>query len=100
ENTANYALSLHDALPISPTPMRARRRPICWRSRRNRAELSQLGRRPVVEHAQFAGLRPQAPKRVVEQVRAAQHAVMDRYGDLGRSEEHTSELQSLAYLVC
>src|SRR2546425_10761692 len=32
---------------------------------------------------------------------AALHVVDDRHGRLGgRSEEHTSELQSLAYLVC
>src|SRR2546423_9408790 len=30
----------------------------------------------------------------------ASHALRDRWGCLQRSEEHTSELQSLAYLVC
>src|SRR5205823_3758261 len=41
--------------------------------------------------------------RVMQQLRAARldvAAVVDRKKNLRRSEEHTSELQSLAYLVC
>src|SRR2546425_4957374 len=38
----------------------------------------------------------------VSHYKAAEHHAhfIERFLDLGRSEEHTSELQSLAYLVC
>src|SRR5229473_8431585 len=58
--TEIYTLSLHDALPISPTAT-------CW-----------CRRRPI------AGSTPTISASVSPP----------------RSEEHTSELQSLAYLVC
>src|SRR5687767_16042354 len=71
--TEIYTLSLHDALPIS----RARHYD---QGARSPAELQGTG---------WPGIRPQP----------------DRYAGprrlfVRRSEEHTSELQSLAYLVC
>src|SRR5688572_31711700 len=69
--TEIYTLSLHDALPISPACVRARARIRLARKRR---------RRPAGEgHT----LRPHPPPR-----------------RRGRSEEHTSELQSQSNLVC
>src|SRR5947209_10210512 len=73
--TEIYTLSLHDALPISqvtPPPVR------CWQSsardRRCAPARSSLSCRP--EARELASRSP------------------------GRSEEHTSELQSRQYLVC
>src|SRR2546425_9358065 len=47
--------------------------------------------RPKVERHEFPGI-PSAPERA--------HAAREMRRDDERSEEHTSELQSLAYLVC
>src|SRR2546425_7885637 len=72
--TEIYTLSLHDALPIfilSATGDQARRRRRNHRARAGRAALCRSSPRP-----------------------ASGRLVCDR------SEEHTSELQSLAYLVC
>src|SRR2546425_3513611 len=71
--TEIYTLSLHDALPISRV---LSRRP---------APLRRPG------HAQPAGVR----SRVLRQGWRR-----PRRREADRSEEHTSELQSLAYLVC
>src|SRR2546425_8864828 len=71
--TEIYTLSLHDALPISlrsPIPQQA-------------DEDGLLHMEPVLGLVQHDRLRDQAENRL--------HV---------RSEEHTSELQSLAYLVC
>src|SRR2546425_9480185 len=72
--TEIYTLSLHDALPISSSSVVAQH------------EGDRRGKRDA--HG--------APRR--------QHLVMPRVADVHlehqRSEEHTSELQSLAYLVC
>src|SRR2546423_7124872 len=65
--TEIYTLSLHDALPISPTP--SVRREASPRQRHERNAPPDRGSRAL----------PKATR---------------------RSEEHTSELQSLAYLVC
>src|SRR2546425_6663749 len=74
--TEIYTLSLHDALPISTGrwPRTVAARPGC----RSRTPRSRWGRWPS----------PPA-------VTASSTAATSR-----RSEEHTSELQSLAYLVC
>src|SRR5205823_15032939 len=78
--TAIYTLSLHDALPISPT-----RRSSRWRAcaRRTAPGAPRPRRSPPPARARrWRTLRSptaRAPR---------------------RSEEHTSELQSLAYLVC
>src|SRR2546425_10757435 len=72
--TEIYTLSLHDALPIYLHGLRGRRGEVLGRSalrRRDRADVPGPGRQPWRLH---------------------------RLGS--RSEEHTSELQSLAYLVC
>src|SRR2546425_6283452 len=74
--TEIYTLSLHDALPIYPA---SAPRPVGGRRLRPADRLRQRRQPP-------AGARHRA-----------------RQGDrhpLRRSEEHTSELQSLAYLVC
>src|SRR5205823_10904821 len=65
-----HSLSLHDALPISPAPAR-------------NGDYAQ-------QHAHIA------------EGNAGQGCFEEREGSggQGRSEEHTSELQSLAYLVC
>src|SRR2546425_2589462 len=76
--TEIYTLSLHDALPISTPAFR-----------------------PRLSHAAHGALQ------IVRALEPARLALChDRVDDLGneqaqhRSEEHTSELQSLAYLVC
>src|SRR2546425_3756819 len=71
--TEIYTLSLHDALPISSTPDPRPARRSAARGRRPRPGRARDSRasRPL----------PRAPSG-------------------RRSEEHTSELQSLAYLVC
>src|SRR3712207_8746256 len=75
--TEIYTLSLHDALPI------------CLGLRRDRPR----GRRP--------GRRLQHHSRLRGRGRgAARGASRRRGGQLHRSEEHTSELQSRQYLVC
>src|SRR5690349_24108864 len=76
--TEMNSFSLHDALPIS------RRRPV--RPRRLRHE----PRRPGEAAARAAA----APRR------RADVPGLDRLGGRGRSEEHTSELQSRRELVC
>src|SRR5205823_13842995 len=77
-----YTLSLHDALPISRTtpPTYARRRISSRISRAIRARGASFG----------SSLCDAAQARRTGAIVA----------DLPRSEEHTSELQSLAYLVC
>src|SRR5205823_7150482 len=95
--TAIYTLSLHDALPISPAH---RRYPVA-------------GPRPLAELGGHGGDLGQDAPEGTEQLAAA-HVLEAQAGEqvahhhealpLGegerRSEEHTSELQSLAYLVC
>src|SRR2546425_9952035 len=79
--TEIYTLSLHDALPIGVR-------------RRHRAERPALGQHPLAAaHRVLAqGGRAQVP---VHGARGLEPARLE-----ARSEEHTSELQSLAYLVC
>src|SRR2546425_9370766 len=74
--TEIYTLSLHDALPICP---RARDRGAHER------RLRRLLRRD------------RGPARHAQLLRCGRHGGQHRQR---RSEEHTSELQSLAYLVC
>src|SRR3712207_8801144 len=75
-------LSLHDALPIAGEAEEGERcgRPPAERGGKERPDLRQ---QDDVE-------RPAAAERAIEQVEQRQ----------GRSEEHTSELQSRQYLVC
>src|SRR2546422_8581609 len=78
--TEIYTLSLHDALPIS------------------RREMAALGRAAVMQKLRERALGPTLRRRV-DFARVRAHA--DGNGDaLGRSEEHTSELQSRLHLVC
>src|SRR5205807_7707170 len=74
-STEIYTLSLHDALPISRTdaPRRHARRNTSEASRETRARRTRQGAPPAIRG------RSRAP---------------------GRSEEHTSELQSPCNLVC
>src|SRR2546425_6463690 len=89
--TEIYTLSLHDALPISLVPTGGPRHPVepGHPLVSGRAGLSGRSRgatpaRPDTSGCAHVPLRLGAPTPV--------HA--------SRSEEHTSELQSLAYLVC
>src|SRR5687767_15365162 len=77
--TDSYTLSLHDALPILT----------------NKAGEQLIVTIEAVEHdySQELGIDPGLQKDGVE-------AELQRLLALHRSEEHTSELQSLAYLVC
>src|SRR3712207_8265857 len=83
--TEMYTLSLRDALPISDGHV-----------------LGLLER----DEAVLRRLRPRVPLRHLRVRRELhRHASADRFdvhalADLGRSEEHTSELQSRQYLVC
>src|SRR3712207_8628272 len=79
--TEIYTLSLHDALPISP-----RRQPGQHRPSR-------------VEHA-GDGLRAAAVHGADLPDRGAHTVASGHDWHCGRSEEHTSELQSRQYLVC
>src|SRR5205823_14825876 len=97
--TVLYTLSLHDALPISRAAdvgrraaarldggcrsPRAGRRSLCA----ERHRVSRLSLRSAERTARGVGLRPGGG--------GARSGARET-----RSEEHTSELQSLAYLVC
>src|SRR2546423_9989726 len=76
--TEIYTLSLHDALPI-------------WAARAFARTGDQRPARPGDRRHQVRQLRP-----------ARRQEGLQRQAELraARSEEHTSELQSLAYLVC
>src|SRR5262249_61990576 len=82
--TATYTLSLHDALPISDRRQRVPRHRCV-----HRRGASLPRRRRAVHRA--AGNR---------RARDVEVAPLDRRSAESRSEEHTSELQSLTNLVC
>src|SRR5205823_13564042 len=91
-----YTLSLHDALPISAVSEQG-------------GDLGLQVRADVLDVVGFVGLPQQQCRRAVcrkprlgEEVRVARghDAVGQQEAGMARSEEHTSELQSLAYLVC
>src|SRR5205823_13907905 len=88
--TEIYTLSLHDALPISD------RHPLAGDLR------AHSQRDPFVRlHVDEQHVRPQAVTRDLGERRMRRALELDRDRRLARrSEEHTSELQSLAYLVC
>src|SRR5205823_14152742 len=96
--TRTSPLSLHDALPIFDPPIpavRARRR----RSRRDDPAAPQpYARDPAAQDRRD----PAARRRVDRGDAFGESGGGDGrlFLDLLRSEEHTSELQSLAYLVC
>src|SRR3712207_8708987 len=82
--TEIYTLSLHDALPISWRQIAAMRKLIIY------SACSEKVPRP-----HFFRYDPQA-------IQALEHYQFGQTfkGSFGRSEEHTSELQSRQYLVC
>src|SRR5256885_10247102 len=85
--TEIYTLSLHDALPICPECVQGRAQP------RPKKHFSQRRRQ---DHATA-----NAPDTASAAARGPSHPGPDhRAGRLGRSEEHTSELQSPCNLVC
>src|SRR5205823_13733908 len=81
---ATYTLSLHDALPILPVVGDGRDR-LSLLDRRERVVALADARRDRVAQIPFAMLLA---------------IILARESLAFRSEEHTSELQSLAYLVC
>src|SRR5437016_6143993 len=95
-STELYTLSLHDALPISVD------------ARVIQQLLQVRGAAPLdglaVQHDHLVGAigNPATPIQVLLDIRAGQQdpAFLLNSGRLGRSEEHTSELQSLTNLVC
>src|SRR3712207_8035852 len=84
--TEIYTLSLHDALPI------------CARARRDAAG-HRAGRGPAVHVLVDRAARP-APPRARPARRRPHQRGRPAPDAAGRSEEHTSELQSRQYLVC
>src|SRR5205823_13859351 len=92
-------LSLHDALPISNCPVALWQQPVGWVER---GETDHLRGRPS------GGFRFALPTlRTTRSLRGKSPDGAMRFAycapqssGLPRSEEHTSELQSLAYLVC
>src|SRR5205823_9690384 len=83
--TEIYTLSLHDALPISQ------------RSELSSKPASRLSCHPPTSKSTSLVNRNELPH---HDLRARARAVVDQLDVFHRSEEHTSELQSLAYLVC
>src|SRR5205823_11322662 len=91
-----YTLSLHDALPICPEP--AQIRPLRCKIVRPNASMSRPHRiigfaEPPIVHSA-----PRSHLDGIERQNLPDHR--RHQGHRSRSEEHTSELQSLAYLVC
>src|SRR5205823_13748115 len=84
--TELYTLSLHDALPISAW-VPARLRPGCRGT-------------PRGIHRSTTPRREQRPAWECRRTIVPRIGLPVRQWDSRRSEEHTSELQSLAYLVC
>src|SRR5205823_13835596 len=85
--TALYTLSLHDALPISAASGSSITRSRAARSSRPRSRVARCRVPPRSRGRRAPGVRLVRP--------STRHR-----GGWPRSEEHTSELQSLAYLVC
>src|SRR5205814_10438367 len=94
--TAIYTLSLHDALPISRQHADAHARQVVRRAHRPQpiGELAEAVLEPAedaVVHALFD---------LAGEVSAELAVDGGARGIAARSEEHTSELQSLRHLVC
>src|SRR5205823_7316814 len=88
--TATYTLSLHDALPIC----HAQQRPASGAQ-----VLAQAIEPRGADRDRWVDL-DRLERVVLVDVQKAQHTPHGRIVFASRSEEHTSELQSLAYLVC
>src|SRR5205823_9655363 len=82
------------ALPIWP-----RRRRRAWPARRRWRRRLPRGR-PLVLQPKRIKHRKQHRGRMAGNAKGGSHIEYGEYGLKARSEEHTSELQSLAYLVC
>src|SRR5205823_13802377 len=95
--TAIYTLSLHDALPISWAPCRLAHP--CPRFRGERAHPCGAASNVAVSPHCGPGRRTSSPMSHLRLTRVA-IALLAGCSSVDRSEEHTSELQSLAYLVC
>src|SRR2546425_6939661 len=65
---------------------------------RTNTAIRRIGRPTTAPPPPRFGSRPQAASRILSRGSARAARLSGRHG--GRSEEHTSELQSLAYLVC
>src|SRR5205823_13611452 len=85
--TEIYTLSLHDALPIYERGVHA----LDLSAHLDRVARRQLRPRIIRDLLDGGGHAAEI---------ASLHVGVDVEGRLHRSEEHTSELQSLAYLVC
>src|SRR5262249_62432743 len=97
--TEIYSLSLHDALPIS-RPDRNRRRAFRRAGRVARDLRAQDRQAARLDRLEPAGRRARAIRARDEPVAARADDRSGRARARGRSEEHTSELQSLTNLVC
>src|SRR5687767_15412338 len=85
-----YTLSLHDALPISLGGARAAAvKPIRLRAQELKLRAYEVGT-----------VKLRVTKAQRRRIRRARRATLVTSLTAKRSEEHTSELQSLAYLVC
>src|SRR3712207_9062301 len=80
--TEIYTLSLHDALPILAMRLQSRS---CWASRAFSSAMAFSSTLPCVPGVVPGSICGAAPSSLTSS---------------GRSEEHTSELQSRQYLVC
>src|SRR2546423_2999393 len=89
-----YPLPLHAALPISGD-----RGPVAEHAAPPGQELRPVGV-IIVGLLQLGGVGQEAADAVPGQEPAAQPSPLGELAHRHRSEEHTSELQSLAYLVC
>src|SRR5205823_14168770 len=97
--TQIYTLSLHDALPISEERAHVSRGSLLLRMElRSNPEMLCVVRNAVGELTAKLGFSEPDCRAVVRAVDEALTNII-RHAYL-RSEEHTSELQSLAYLVC
>src|SRR5205823_12923500 len=89
-----YTLSLHDALPISFLIELVRPESVSVVRPESTFVVMSCNRPDIVRYAE-------APPRVFPDSRERMTAFSrSRSASRSRSEEHTSELQSLAYLVC
>src|SRR5207244_12474900 len=96
---ARYPLSLHDALPICGTCCGSRAMAPIAASSRRRGASSPTTCSPFPEAPRVTLRRPHADATIAALVGRAP-STRSADGDLRRSEEHTSELQSPDHLVC